>query len=64
MQPRVFWEVLGKQPGQQENFVYDVSVDLKGAVQEVRLQTYGTLNRTCDANEEANKNEATFKRID
>ena len=41
VQPREFWEVLGRQEGQQMNFVYNVAVDLSGAVQEVRYQTYG-----------------------
>lgn len=40
MQPREFWEVLGRQPGQQKNFVYNVAYDLAMAVKEVRYQTY------------------------
>jgi catalase len=41
VQPRMLWKVLGKQSGQQDNFVYNVSVHLSGAVAEVRRRTYG-----------------------
>jgi catalase len=45
VQPREFWEVLGRQEGQQKNFVYNVAVDLATAVKEVRYQTYATFSR-------------------
>lgn len=45
VQPREFWEVLGRQEGQQKNFVYNVAVDLAMAVKEVRYQTYDTFSR-------------------
>jgi catalase len=35
-----FWQVLGRTPGQQEAFVYNVSSHLKNARVEVRRQTY------------------------
>jgi len=46
VQPREFWlNVLGKQQGQQENFVYNVSTNLSGAVKEVRYRAYATFRR-------------------
>jgi catalase len=45
VQPREFWEVLGRQEGQQKNFVYNVAVDLSMAIKEVRYQTYDTFSR-------------------
>lgn len=40
VQPRALWGVLGRQPGQQENFVYNVSSHLKDADEKVRKATY------------------------
>ena len=40
MQTREFWEVLGKQPGQQKNFVCNVVYDLATAAKEVRYHAY------------------------
>ena len=45
VQPREFWEVLGRQQGQQQNFIYNVAVDLAMAVKKVRQQTYDTFRR-------------------
>lgn len=39
------WIVLGKTPGQQDSFVYNVSVHLKDAKPEVREKTYGMFNK-------------------
>ncbi|EPX70420.1 catalase [Schizosaccharomyces octosporus yFS286] len=45
-QPRAFWErVLGKQPGQQDNFVNNVAGHLSGAVPEVRERQYKVFSR-------------------
>ncbi|RYC56256.1 hypothetical protein CHU98_g9958 [Xylaria longipes] len=48
-QPRIFWEkvLAGQpgQPGQQDNFVSNVSGHLKGAVEEVRKVTYAMFTR-------------------
>lgn len=41
VQPRALWNVLGKTPGQQENFVSNVSGHLCDANEKVRNQTYG-----------------------
>lgn len=41
VQPRMFWEVLGRQEGQQEHWVYNVSQHLKGAIPEIREKAYG-----------------------
>ena len=41
VQPREFWEVLGRESGQQQNLVYNVAIDLYPAVKEIRYQTYG-----------------------
>lgn len=48
VQPREFWEVLGKQPGQQRNLVYNVAVDLSGAVSRIREETYGKQLSFCN----------------
>ena len=40
VQPRALWKVLGTQKGQQDNFVYNVSTHLCGAVEDVRRRTY------------------------
>jgi catalase len=39
------WQVLGRTPGQQDNFVHNVSVHLKGARSEVRERTYGMFGK-------------------
>ncbi|KAI9727069.1 MAG: hypothetical protein M1834_008537 [Cirrosporium novae-zelandiae] len=44
-QPRMFWEVLGKQNGQQDNFIYNISCHLKGAIPEGRKETYKMFTR-------------------
>ncbi|KAI5815158.1 catalase-like domain-containing protein [Pyronema omphalodes] len=40
-QATALWNVLGRTPGQQDNFVHNVSVHLKAARKEVRERTYG-----------------------
>ena len=39
------WQVLGRTPGQQDNFVHNVSVHLCGARQDTRERTYGMFAR-------------------
>jgi catalase len=46
VQPREFWHELGKTPGQQDNLVYNVAVDLYGAITSVRFAAYGELTPT------------------
>lgn len=41
VQANGLWEVLGRTPGQQDNFVYNVSSHLFAAQQTVRERTYG-----------------------
>jgi catalase len=41
VQPREFWNVLGKQKDQQKNLVYNVAENLSGAVKQVRYESYG-----------------------
>jgi catalase len=41
IQPRKFWDMLAKQPGQKENFVYNVCEHLKGAIPEIQEKAYG-----------------------
>ena len=41
VQPKILWDVLGKLKGQQSNLVYNVSVNLKGALSQVQEQTFG-----------------------
>jgi catalase len=41
VQPRAAWEALSLVPGQQENFLSNVAGSLRGAVPQVRQQTYG-----------------------
>jgi len=45
VQPNALWHVLGRQPGQQENFVHNVAVHLCNANERVRKQTYGMFRR-------------------
>lgn len=40
VQPGMLWEVLGRQPGQQDNFVGNVARHLSGAKEGVRRRTY------------------------
>jgi len=40
VQPKMLWEVLGKQPGQQDNFVGNVAGHLSAAKEKVRHKTY------------------------
>lgn len=44
-QPRKLWEVLGRQKGQQDNFVSNVSGHLSGARKETRQRTYDMFTR-------------------
>jgi len=49
VQPKALWEVLGKQPGQQDNFVYNVSGHLcnaKQSVQEKTFEVFGRIDKT------------------
>lgn len=39
------WKVLGKQPGQQDNFVYNVSVHLQGAKPDTQDRTFEMFNK-------------------
>ena len=45
VQANGLWQVLGRQPGQQDNFVANVSGHLSGAHARVRRQTYGMFGR-------------------
>jgi catalase len=45
VQPNGLWQVLGRQPGQQENFVKNVSGHLCNAHERVRKQTYSMFHR-------------------
>lgn len=44
-QPLGLWKVLGKQPGQQDHFVHNVSGHLAGAKKDTRERTYGMFAR-------------------
>ncbi|MCJ1350869.1 MAG: peroxisomal catalase A [Icmadophila ericetorum] len=44
-QPSLLWEVLGKQPGQQENFIKNVSGHLCAAKEPTRKRTYELFTR-------------------
>jgi catalase len=44
-QAKGLWNVLGKTPGQQDNFVYNVSVHLKDARPEVQEKTFGMFEK-------------------
>ena len=44
-QPNALWGVLGKQPGQQEALVYNISVHLSGAKKEIRERQYQVFDR-------------------
>ncbi len=41
VQPRLFWELLGRQELQQEHFVYNISHHLSGAIPSVQEATFG-----------------------
>ncbi|OOQ83138.1 Catalase [Penicillium brasilianum] len=45
VQANGLWQVLGRQPGQQENFVKNISGHLCGAHERVRKATYGMFRR-------------------
>ncbi|KAK8098186.1 catalase [Apiospora kogelbergensis] len=45
VQPREFWEVLGRTKDQQKNLVYNVAENLSGATQGVRQATYTIFKR-------------------
>jgi len=45
VQANGLWQVLGKTPGQQDNFVHNVSGHLKNAKPEVRKRTYGMFSK-------------------
>lgn len=45
VQANGLWEVLGRTPGQQDNFVHNVAVHLCGAVEDTRRRTYGMFGR-------------------
>ena len=45
VQAKALWDVLGRTPGQQDNFVYNVSVHLRAAKEVVRRNTYAMFNR-------------------
>ena len=44
-QPKGLWNVLGKQPGQQDNFVGNVAGHLCAAREETRKRTYEMFRR-------------------
>lgn len=46
VQPRATWATLGQTPGQQANFVGNVAASLSRAVQQVRSDAYGMLDRS------------------
>ncbi|KAF3179692.1 hypothetical protein TWF788_006996 [Orbilia oligospora] len=41
VQARMFWDMLGKQEGQQEHFVYNVACHLRGAIPQVQEKALG-----------------------
>ena len=41
LQAKSLWEVLSKQPGQQDNFVGNIAASLKGALPDVQKETFG-----------------------
>jgi catalase len=45
VQPNGLWKVLGKTPGQQENFIHNVAVHLCNAKEPVRKNTYAMFTR-------------------
>lgn len=45
VQPNALWEVLGRTPGQQDNFVSNVAGHLSAARKETRERTYGMFDR-------------------
>lgn len=62
LQPRMLWKVLSRTEGQQDNFVYNVSVFLCAAKEEVRQRTYGMFGRV-DEQLGRRIEEATEKRV-
>ncbi|CAK7264004.1 catalase A [Sporothrix epigloea] len=59
-QPRGLWEVLGKQPGQQDNFVHNVAGHASAAKKDTRERVYEMFGRV-DANLGRRLREATEK---
>ncbi|CAM1500632.1 Fc.00g097940.m01.CDS01 [Cosmosporella sp. VM-42] len=45
VQARAFWDVLGKQPGQQEIFVHNLSLHLGDAIHQVQEKTFAMFSR-------------------
>jgi len=45
VQPGRLWDVLGKQQGQQDALVYNISVHLSNAKKEVRERQYGHFDK-------------------
>ena len=45
VQPNELWKVLGKQPGQQDHLVYNISVHLSNARKDIRERQYGVFDR-------------------
>lgn len=45
LQAEGLWEVLGKQPGQQDNFVRNIAASLKGALPDVQKETFTMFSR-------------------
>ncbi|KAL1867762.1 catalase A [Paecilomyces lecythidis] len=45
IQPKMLWDVMGKQPGQQDNFISNVAAHLSGAIPEVQKETIKLFNR-------------------
>ena len=62
VQPKGLWDVLGRTPGQQENFVHNVAVHLSGAHETVRNRTYDMFGKV-DGNLGAKIREATEKEV-
>ena len=45
VQPNALWGVLGKQPGQQDALVYNISVHLSSARKDIRERQYGVFDK-------------------
>jgi catalase len=43
VQAAMLWDVLGKQPGQQQNFISNVAGNLRGAIPNIQEKTIGEL---------------------
>lgn len=44
VQAKGLWDVLGRTEGQQDNFVHNVAVNLKGAIPDVQTETFSKLS--------------------